>query len=173
LTFPKVYGYYLWLLPDASSSDIFRNEIKRLSASFNSLPFEPHITISGVPDREPEILLELLNKIVINIGSFTISFNDAVYGEHPYQKITLPVKPTADYFSTCNIIDSVFEGNFSKKTFPHLSLLYGNQSKEIILEELNELKSATFLPAIIKHIALYKMDGLPDKWEQVSRIELN
>jgi len=173
LKLPKVNGYYLWLLPDDSTSEIYRTEINRLASNYNSIPFEPHITISSLPDREPEELNKILQKICKKINSFIIDFNNAVYGEHPYQKITLPARPTAEFTSICHVIDSVLDGDFSKKTFPHLSLLYGYQPRELLLDELEAHKNKSFPPATIKYLALYKLEGLPNHWQLVRKIELS
>ncbi len=161
------------MLPDDDSSKIFRSEIYHLAAKFNSIPFDPHVTISRLPEKGLNTLISEVHVIGKKMNSFQVEFRKAAYGKNPYQKITIPLKPNVEYFKSCDIIDVVLEGDFSKRTFPHLSLFYGNQSLNTLSEEIKNLNTKTLPPAELKFLALFKLSGLPYNWELVYKTELS
>lgn len=173
MNLPEVSGYILWLLPDDLSSRFYRCEIERIASMNNSVPFEPHITISRVPDADPQELIKDLQALTKNLSKFKTKFSEPVYGDHAYQKITLPVIPSTEFINTCNLIDSFFGSDVSKRSFPHFSLFYGNHTKVMLRNELLALKKKTFPPVTINYLALFKLEGLPCEWKMEFRFELS
>jgi 2'-5' RNA ligase len=165
MNLPPVEGTILWVLPDSGSGKHFSSLIGSLANRYNSFPFIPHITIAGVPDWESNEIKKAVNNISGNVEAFRLPVKKIQCGEHPYQKLTIAVEPNSGFKNILREIDHQFNGNFGKREFPHLSLLYSRLNCSGLQKEIENLPHKLPESIGVQTLALVKLDGTPDQWE--------
>lgn len=171
---PAIEGLGLWILPDPKSEKDFLKIIRRCSALHNSETFLPHITISRVPDLPVQELKDRILRITENHSRFKMETDGVVCRSEPYQKICLRCIPNHSFKLLTEAIDRSFGGSFSKKTDPHISMLYSDSPcKRLsgLLEELNRLK-ITSKPVNCQRLGLVRFSGTPSDWKLLFTAEL-
>jgi len=68
------------LIPDPETQNILQSEIDRLSATYNTPAFSPHITVGKFPDHSIANAGEVLRQIVMPIKHREIFFGNTVAG---------------------------------------------------------------------------------------------
>lgn len=161
-------------MPDHQSGRYYKSVIDHLASANDSVSFEPHVTISRLPEGSHiTSLIDAVQMIGKKLNRFQVHLSEAVYGELPYQKITLPLLYTPELFHAFDVIDSVLDGEFSKRSFPHLSLFYGYQQAEELQDILSSLNKKPFPDTELSALALYKLNGSPDSWKMVYKTDLS
>lgn len=168
---PALSGYALWLLPAPSSGKIVRQQIAKLSNTYHSLSFEPHVTIGAAPDWDEVKLKKVPARISSAANPFKIKTKRVDCGEEPYQKITIKTDDPGELYQFADAIDMQFSGSFGKRSNFHLSLLYSTLSCDELHEEVNSLQKMIPAEIELNSIALVKLNGLPDSWEIVEVAE--
>lgn len=164
---PEVNGLILWLLPADKPGRHYSGIIKKLAHRYQSYSFIPHITISRVPDWETGQIKSAVDNIVSAVPVFNLPVNSVQCGDHPFQKITVEVHKTEDLKIISDELDRTFGGPFSKRDYPHLSLLYSTMPCGYFSEELEKLESKIQSPIKIEKLALVELTGTPDTWQVI------
>lgn len=171
----SIEGLGLWILPDQESEKDLLKIINRCSALLNSETFLPHITISRVPDLPVQELKERILRITESHSRFKMEPDGIECRSEPYQKICLRCVPNHPYKNLTETIDRSFGGSFSKKTDPHISMLYSDSPCSrltALLEELDRLK-ITRLPVNCYRLGLVRFSGTPSDWKLLMTADLN
>jgi 2'-5' RNA ligase len=84
------------------------------------------------------------------------------------------ISPEDDLSTLRQAIESAFEWKSEKPYFPHLSLLYGDLSKERRDELAGKVNEGMALPTSteIKEIAIVDCTGTADQWRTVGTVKL-
>jgi 2'-5' RNA ligase len=167
LKLPEISGLILYLLPAANPGQHYSDIIKKLAHRYQSYPFIPHITISRVPDWEKDQIKSAVDDVAAEVPAFDLPVKAVHCGDHPYQKITVEVKKTAELTNISDKLDDVFGGAFSKREYPHLSLHYSTRPCDHFSEELEKLESEIRSPINIDKLALIKLTETPDRWQVI------
>jgi 2'-5' RNA ligase len=165
LKLPEVNGLILWLLPADNAARHYSDIIKKLAYSCQSYPFIPHVTISRVPNWESDQIKRAVDKVSAAVPLFDLPVETIHCGDQPYQKITVEVHKTEDLKKLSDELDCVLGGPFSKREYPHLSLLYSTMPCNDFTEEQEMLKSEILSPIKIEKLALIELTGTPDTWQ--------
>ena len=159
----------LWLLPDVRDNVKYKNIIKKMSLKTGLSYFEPHLTLFGRINTNPEPFFELFKNMAneqkrisakikkINFGtshwkSFYIDIEKNAGLEALQKKMAAPINHLRDY---------LFD--------PHLSLAYGGTdemrylTKEIHLERLIRFNS----------VAIAIVPDNVDQWKIINKFEFN
>lgn len=151
----------------------FSNVIEKLADQFHSVGFEPHITLASVPDWPKQKMTEKAGQIARMARPFSLKTSKVHCKSNPYQKLTLEIKKSDELERFHKLIDTVLEGDYSKKAYPHLSLLYSKLNCDKIHNHLTDI-DLTY-PAVIScnRLALLRCKGTPQNWEMLYSWELS
>ncbi len=168
----KKHSYSIWLMPSGRINKKFSKIILELSKKHKSPKFMPHVTlIGGFTGDKKQMLLKA--QILANlIKPFDIKLTETAHLNEFYRSLFVYVKKTPELMKTYNLARKLFD--FPKKKYmPHLSLIYGNFSKEtkerIIIKEIGEDFNVTFR---VKHICLGFNNEVKKQWPVVKRFSL-
>lgn len=172
---PSIEGLGLWILPDQESEEDYFKIINRCSVLHNSEIFLPHITISRVPDLPVLKLRERILRITERHSQFKMEPDGVVCRSDPYQKICLRCVPNHAFITLTEAIDLSFGGSFSKKTDPHISLLYSDSPCDKLSGLLGQLNQMNIIcnPVNCYRLGLVDFSGTPSDWKLLFTTELN
>ena len=163
------HPWSLWLLPDARDNGKYKSIIKKMSFRTRSSFFEPHLTLFGRINVNPEPLSEFFKNISneqkrisakikkVKSGtsywkSFYIDIENNARLEALQKKMTAPINHSRDY---------LFD--------PHLSLAYGNVEKTSYLtKEIHLEKHISF-----NSVAIAFVPDNVDEWKIINKFEFN
>lgn len=172
---PPVTGLGLWILPDTDSEKKYHDTIIKYAEFAKSEPFIPHITLSRVPELSISRLHECISQVSGICKPFELKVDQIACRAQPYQKICLECVTNPEFYSLADAVDKFFGGSYSKKTDPHLSLLYSRADcTELhpILNELNQIGSMK-KPIPCTRLGLVQFSGTPADWKLLFEVKLS
>ncbi|MDX1641452.1 MAG: 2'-5' RNA ligase family protein [Balneolaceae bacterium] len=152
------------MIPDEKPESKYRRIIQGLAEKYQSEAFRPHITLAGVPDWTEERIIKSIEKIAEDSPPLQLSTGNIYCKQSPYQKITLGVLKSQKLDALHQRIDGAFRGNFSKKLYPHLSLLYSRMSCSDLHQEIQGLEKKVDGQILFNRIAFIQCKGTPEDW---------
>lgn len=158
---------------DEKSAKVFSRIINRLAEKYRSETFQPHLTLAGVPDWPEQRMIQAVEQIRCSTYPFELLTSKVRCKSFPYQKITLEVEKTEALESFHQEIDKIFEGDYSKKAYPHISLLYSPLSCKNLQNEWKEIEQGCPNDVLGNKIALVHCKGTPKDWRTLYIGKLN
>ena len=162
-------GFWVWGQFDQKSS-IEVDAIKQnLNNKLKGPEFEPHITLSGPLIEGNKYIKETLNQISKEHHKFSIYSEGLGIRDVFFQALFIKITKKKTLLAFKKLIDD----RLNLKTtgyFPHISLFYGNTTKEIKSKTTEELKPPKELK--LSSICLVEVDEEVDLWEVVERFPL-
>jgi len=162
-------GFWIW----GQFSQQSKAEIEAMKEKANSIlngpSFEAHITLSGPLFGVSKKNIEELYKISNKNHKFTICSEGLSYKEEFFQALFIKIQERKELIEFKKLIDQSLKLN-SKEFFPHISLFYGNatkESKNMIIKRLNSPKEFT-----LDCISLVDVDENNNSWRVVERFQL-
>ncbi|KZO97922.1 LigT-like protein [Calocera viscosa TUFC12733] len=125
-------GLSLWLVPPPKEAKILQGVIDKLADKYNAPKFQPHITLlTRVPEHMPvEEVLVRIRSAVPPEEPLHIKLSRVESDGHFFQCVLAPVEQS-DYLMTLNAeVRKAINPHDTAKYFPHLSLVYGDYTKE-------------------------------------------
>jgi hypothetical protein len=165
-------GKTLWLLPDPESAAKIHTIIVKLSDTFSTPPFYPHITLSSVPDISLKELRYKVNLIASEASPFWVELNKPKCGEPTFHRFTsaaYPIDPFRELSETC---DRIFDGKYAKREFFHISLLYGQTPCSELYQAFDELIFSMPIELHIQNLALTDTSGPVNNWREIHSASL-
>lgn len=162
-------------MTDPESEKDFLQVINRCSVLYQTEPFLPHITISRVPDLSVHELKDRIQQLSKNLSPFLMEPEKIECRNEPYQKICIQYTPNNFFIKLTEKIDQEFNGSYSKKTDPHLSLMYSYtpcSKLNDLVNELNQLE-LTNIPVKCQRLGLVQFSGTPTTWNMLHIQDLN
>jgi 2'-5' RNA ligase len=158
--------YSLWLEPTGDIAYKLQERIKKLSNENGTPLFSPHVTLLGGIQGSESELVPLANTLASSVRPFELELTKAGYLDTFYQSLFIHVGENSTLLDlhkkACRLFDSGDEDNY----MPHLSLLYGDLSKNEKLRILNMRGREFYINFTVKSIVLMKTDGKPDEWRK-------
>ncbi len=135
----------LWLIPEQEIYKKFQLLIKQLAAEYNSILFEPHVTLFGDVDvKDPDSACRL---IASKIKPYTIKLDAVDYTERKYRALFIRVKKTPEVLNAYEITRKIV-GSDETDYMPHLSIYYGSlpvEAKESIIKKIGKTFTDEFI----------------------------
>ncbi|EJU05378.1 LigT-like protein [Dacryopinax primogenitus] len=122
----------LWLPPPPKEAKILQGVINKLADKYNAPKFHPHITLlNKVPEHMTvEEILTCIRSVVPPEDPLPIKLSRVESGDFFFQCVLVSVEKS-EYIMTLNRdIRKAFDSHDHRKFFPHLSLVYGDYTKE-------------------------------------------
>lgn len=164
MTEPATYS--LWLEPSGKIAYKLQERIKKLSKENGTPLFSPHVTLlGGVKATETE-MVPLTDTLSSYVDPFELELTKAGYLDTFYQSLFIHVKETSELKKLRRNACRLF--NIEEEEYmPHLSLLYGDLSREQKERILNMIGREFYIRFPVNNMVLMQTDGKPDKWRKV------
>ncbi|KAL1408969.1 hypothetical protein Q8F55_005786 [Vanrija albida] len=182
-------GHCLWLVPSADEVSRLQALIDTLAASEAGAPsFHPHITLLHPLGKDaaspPEAITETLEAAVAEFnaarggaGPIKLTLDNPVAGEKYFQSVLTPVDEAEGKSAALRQLRSAVEDAFDEHPavfYPHLSLLYGDLSRERRLELVREAEAQLPFPreVVVHDAVVVDINGTAPEWKIVARVKL-
>lgn len=142
----------------------FSQIIRQLAEKYHSISFQPHITLAGVPDWPEYEMIQAIQKIAVGTSPFELVAKKVHCKSSPYQKITLEVEKSGDLNALHKKTDTLFSGDFSKKEYPHISLLYSSLRCKDLQQQMADIEIDLPHKICLNRIALVHCKGTAEDW---------
>jgi len=159
--------YSLWLEPSGDIAYKLQERIKKLSKENGTPVFSPHVTLLGGLKASKEELIPLANTLASSAMPFELQLTKAGYLDTFYQSLFIHVNESPQLLELRKTACRLFDCGDENSYMPHLSLLYGDISKNEKQRILNMIGREFYINFTVKNIVLMHTDGKPDKWRKV------
>lgn len=159
--------YSLWLEPEGNIGYRLQERIEKLGKKYDTPLFEPHVTLLGDLRHGETELIQLTDTLAGSLHPLELLLTKADCGNSFYQSIFVHVEKSKELQSARKIACRLFDKNDSEDYMPHLSLLYGDMSrneKELILNVMEREFQIRFTA---NYVRLVKTEGRPKDWEKI------
>jgi hypothetical protein len=146
--------------------------IKRLAQTYQSVVFTPHITLSGTPDWAEEEIKTTIDEIVLDITPLELQTGSVRCSSNPYQKLTQGIRTTDQLGSLHQKVDTIFDGDYAKKTYPHISYLYSRLDCSNVSKSIESIEKEAPQNVLANQLALVRCKGTPEQWRMLNRWKL-
>lgn len=146
--------------------------IKRLAKIYQSVEFTPHITLSGTPDWTDEKIKTTIDEIVSDITPLELQTGSIRCSSNPYQKLTHGIQTTDQLTSLHQKMNTIFDGDYANKAYPHISYLYSRLDCSNVLESIKSTEKEAPENILAVQLALVRCKGTPDQWRMLNTWKL-
>lgn len=170
-------GYSIWMMPSGQVYDELSGLISKLSGEHFSHKFEPHVTLLKVIEGLGEDISLKTSELAKLIKPFKIELEGLDYFEDHFRCLFIKAKETPELMNANLEARKVFSRGIDAIYAPHLSLIYGELSKDMkqtmISNLKNEREGKEFAYAFdVNKLDLFSTQGEPDKWYRAGEFPL-
>ena len=116
----------VWLLPKGADKVYLSDYINIYSNFYDSKKFDPHLTLFGRIDLNPEPFFPFFDEIRLDVKILNVKTLSIKIGKSYFKKLYIPIGYNEKIYALQKKVDSIFT-NYKKYKFdPHISLAYGN-----------------------------------------------
>ena len=162
----------LWLIPSGAVYTELAALISRLSRSYGTPSFEPHVTLlSGIALAEP-LLFAKTQQLAELISPFQVKLTTVDYQDEYFRCLFIRADPDGALRQANATAKVLFERPEEPPYMPHLSLLYGDLPQAKKEEIIAEWGSTFALEFTVD--ALYLISATADRpvadWRRIARM---
>jgi len=137
----RIREYSIWILPPEAVFDKLDYVITQISKQYSTPYFEPHVTLLGNFTLPEEEMLSKTHQLTNFLKPFTLKLTTIDYLNEYFKSLFIRVEETEKLMEAHQEARTLFNRAHDPKFFPHLSLLYGNfsrETKENIISEIGK-----------------------------------
>ena len=159
----------LWLLPDARDNGKYKNIIKKMSLKTGLTSFEPHLTLFGKINANPEPLFEFYKKMANEQKRISSKIKKIKFGNSHWKSFYIDIEKNTSLEALQKQMIAPINHLRDYLFDPHLSLAYGDAdemryiTKEIHLERFISFNS----------VAIAFVPDNVDEWKIINKFEFN
>lgn len=158
--------YSLWFEPSGDIAYKLQERIKKLSKKHNTPVFSPHVTLlGGIKSTETEAV-SLTKTLAASLEPLELKLTKAGYRDRFYQSLFVHVAKSSYLMEVRKTTQRLFDIN-EEEYMPHLSLLYGDLSREEKERILNLMDRNFHISFTANSIVLMQTEGKPDQWRRI------
>ena len=164
-----IQPWSLWLLPDHKENGKYARIIKKLSHKTGLPSFEPHLTLFGRINANPEPLFDLFKNMAKKQKTISTKIKKIKFGISYWKSFYIDIEKNASLEALQKQMIAPIS-HFRDYLFdPHLSLAYGDAdemrylTKEIHLERFISFNS----------VAIVFVPDNVDEWKIINKFEFN
>lgn len=158
---------------DEESTSRCRAIIQRLATTYQSVSFTPHITLSETPDWTDKKIRLAIDEIAKESPPLELETMSVRCASNPYQKLTHGIQGSDQLNTLHQKTDTCFEGDYAKKTYPHISYLYSRLDCSEVTHEIDSIQKDAPQEIVANRLALVDCKGTPGDWRVLFSWELN
>ncbi|HKL18630.1 MAG TPA: 2'-5' RNA ligase family protein [Halalkalibaculum sp.] len=163
--------YSLWLRPHGDIAFSIQQRINKLSDKYGTPSFEPHVTLlSGIRYGETE-LIQLTETLAGALSPFDLLLTKAGYRDKFYQSLFVHIKKSSELMNAYNTALQLFGYEADEDFIPHLSLMYGDISREEKERILSIMGREFHIRFEVHNLLLVNTEGKPDEWKKIHLAE--
>ena len=159
--------YSLWLEPNGEIAYKLQERIKKLSKMHDTPVFAPHGTLLGGLQASETELVSLTNTLASSLHPFELTLTKAGYHDRFYQSLFVYIEKTDRLLEARNIACRLFDQPDTDGYLPHLSLLYGDLSRNEKERIINIMGREFYTSFSAKSIVLMQTEGQPEQWKKI------
>ena len=163
--------YALWLRPFGEIAFKLRQQIHQLSEKYSSPAFEPHITLLGGLTQSEVELQQMTNVLAASLHPFDVVLTKAGYKDTYFQSLFVRVQQNKELINARKTAEQMFNAGSEEPYEPHLSLMYGNFSRQQKERILNTVGREFHLRFKVHNLLLIKTQGEPEMWNKSLSVE--
>nr|WP_255695588.1 2'-5' RNA ligase family protein [Rhodohalobacter sp. 614A] len=152
------------MIPEEQAEMELGKSIQDLAEKYQSEPFQPHLTLAGIPHWTEEQMVKEIQKISGSTLPIELFLEKVQCKRFPYQKITIEVERTEELHALHQETDRLFGGDYSKTEYPHISLLYSTLECGGLQKTVSQLNEQIPPKVLLDRIALIRCKGTPEAW---------
>ncbi len=165
--------YSLWLRPFGDIAYSLQERIKKLSTKHNTPVFEPHITLLGSLEYGETELIQLTDTLAASLNPFEIVLTRAGYSDSFYQSLFVYAAKNEELIGARLKAEKLFDIEPDDEYVPHLSLLYGDLSRNEKERILNVMGREFHIRFPVHNVLLINTTGKPKKWKKIHSSEFS
>ncbi|KAF8463806.1 2',3'-cyclic-nucleotide 3'-phosphodiesterase [Gautieria morchelliformis] len=174
-------GTSLWLVPQPSSSAAatLQGVIESISKAHSSPSFPPHATLASLPES---ISLAEINSCLSSQEQVMLSFEQVRTGPTFYQSVFIAIQPSPQLSQLHQHVHESLRLQPKTPEFPHLSIYYGDEGKDEILQKLQEdgiihkvdgaIKVGDIREFLAMEVWVVYCVGKPEEWSVIGKVAL-
>ena len=159
----------LWLLPDMEDRIKYQILIDKFSSIGTGDPFEPHVTLFGRVDVEPENMFPFFDDMASVQGKITAKIKGVSTGKPPWQSLYIELDGGGDLEAFQRRITKPLSQIREYDFRPHLSLAYG----DIIPEKYNIEDISLDVTIGFSSVVLACVSDQIDQWNLMKEFKFN
>lgn len=163
--------YSLWLRPFGDVGFELKQQIKELGRHYDSPFFYPHVTLLGGLDLHEAKLIQLTDTLAHSLEPFTIYLEKGETGESYFRSLFIRVKKSDPLIGAHHLAKELFDIEEDESYYPHLSLMYGKQSKKDKNKLLNVMGRSFNMQFDVHSVLLIKTGDKVSEWEKIHNAE--
>jgi len=164
--------YSIWLTTENGAQNRFADVIRKLSQTYHSKLFDPHITLTGgITGSEAELITKT-EKLSRQLTRMTVKPQEINYLNEFHRSLFILVMPDEALINANKLAKQLFGLPLNEEFTPHLSLFYGKlpvKEKEKIKGKLDSKLLDSFY---VNRIVLFCTCNKTNKWYQVESFPL-
>ena len=159
----------LWLLPDARDNVKYKNIIKNISLETGLSYFEPHLTLFGRINANPEPFFELFKDMANKQKRISTKVKKLKFGTSHWKSFYIDIEKNSSLEALQKQMIAPINHLRDYHFDPHLSLAYGSTDKMTYLtKEINLEKVISFNSVAIAFVPVNV-----DRWKIIDKFEFN
>ena len=159
--------YSLWLEPNGDVAYKLQERIKKLSRKYQTPIFPPHVTLLGSLQASQTELVSLTNTLASSLHPFDLTLTKGGYLDRFYQSLFIHIDKTNKLKEARSLACQLFDQSDADGYMPHLSLLYGELSRNEKERILNIMGREFHISFSAKSIVLMQTEGQPEQWKKI------
>lgn len=168
----KATGYSLWLVPErgAKTYELLNQLICNVAVRYQTPTFDPHITLLGGVEGIEHDMLEKTRVLAEQLTPYEAQLGEVGSNGIYFQILFSEIRQTPSVLNANTIAQNVF-GVDKGKYFPHLSLAYGNLSREQVATLQRFVRQENLIAKMrfpAQGIELWRSQEAVEKWREVA-----
>ncbi len=140
--------FSLWLVPEKRDSDLLSGLIDTLSRQYNSIPFQPHLTVVSGRYSDLNGIKEQTIKVAEEFSTIRVTIKNISFSEHFFKTLYIEFEKSELLNNLFQIAKAIIKESYTKAFYPHASLLYKdmniNRKKELAHRVNLEMNNINF-----------------------------
>ena len=163
-------GYSLWLMPDQLQSNKLERIIKKLSRTYGSHAFKPHMTLLGSIQMDKREVIKRASTLSGKMKKMRVHALRASEGPLYFKSVFIEAeldRGLSRYYSAACEIFSIRTGKLN----PHISLLYGRLNARERKKAINLIDYNDTLISF-NRLCAFDTSGKVESWKRVASFAL-
>lgn len=165
-------GYHVFLEPEGPLRDELQRIIAVLAERYRGPFFPPHITLAGPFQGTESDVREQVASLASSMSPFSVTLGSLAGEDTFFRAFYLSIN---DELQLTQVREQVVKqlGLVETTYVPHLSLFYGDIEDATREEMCRELQYPIGTTLQVHHLALYRTEGAPEAWKQITQFPLS
>lgn len=165
-------GYSIWLMPTGDVHARLFALMRELAKDYSTPVFEPHVTlIGGLLDPEGEMLSKM-SRLARLLRPFSVRLGGVAHLDGFFTCLFIRVEETQELLAANREAREIFDRSHDPKFVPHLSLMYGNLSRDIKTRIISQIGSEFHMSFEARSLHPFRTSGPVESWRRIHEFRL-